>query len=227
MQKEWLSDYCLEIANEHNIITGSVKKLVPNLMDKSNYEIQNRNLQLYLELGMKLKRIHRILKLKQRDWMKPYIDFNTGRQKEATNEADKNYFKLLNNAVFSKTMENMRKRIKVKIVKNEKVIIKYTSKPICVILVAIHEKKISLTSKKAIYVGFIVSEISKWEMYNFHYNFMIKKFDTKLLYTDSLCYKTHGKNSHKKMYKYKELFDLSNYRKSSKYYCRDNKKSSW
>ena len=63
MQKEWLSKYCLKIANEHNITTGAVKKLVPNLMDKNNYVVHYRNLQQCLELGMKLRKIHRILKL--------------------------------------------------------------------------------------------------------------------------------------------------------------------
>ena len=116
--KKWLSDYCLEIANAHNITTGTVKKLVPNLMNKNNYVIHYRNLQQCLELGMKLKKIHRILKFRQKDWMKPYTDFNTQIRKEAINEADKNHFKLLNNAVYGKTMENMRKRIKVRVVKN-------------------------------------------------------------------------------------------------------------
>ena len=69
IQKEWLSDYCLEIANEHNITVGSVKKLVPNLMDKNSDAIHYRNLQQCLELGLKLKKIHRILKFKQKDWM--------------------------------------------------------------------------------------------------------------------------------------------------------------
>ena len=80
--------------------------------------------------------------------MKPYIDFNTQKRKEATNEADKNHFKLLNNAVYGKTMLNMRKRIIMRIVKNVKVFIKYTSRPTCVNwkvfennLAAIHEKK--------------------------------------------------------------------------------------
>ena len=140
--------------------------------------------------------------------MKPYIDFNTERRKEATNEADKNHFKLLNNAVYGKTIENMRKRIKIRVVKNAKDFIKYTSRPTCVNwkvfennLAAIHEKKISLTLNKPIYVGFTVLETSKWEMYNFHYNFMIRKFNTRLLFTDtdSLCYKLQEKNLYKKM----------------------------
>ena len=130
--KEWLSDYCLKITNDHNITTGTVKKLVPNLLNKKNYVIHCRNLQQCLELGMKLKKIHRILKFKQKDWMKPYIDFNTQKRKEATNEADKNHFKLLNNAVYGKTMENMRKRIKIRVVKNSQDFIKYTSRPTCV-----------------------------------------------------------------------------------------------
>ena len=93
-------------------------------------------------------------------------------------------------------------------------------------LAAIHEIKISLTLNKPIYVGFTLLEISKWEMYNFHYNFMIRTFNTRLLFidTDSLCYELHEKNPYKKMYKYKELFDLSNFPVSSKYYCSDNKK---
>ena len=100
--KEWLSKYCLKIANAHNITTGKVKKLVPNLMNQNNYAIHYRNLQQRLKLGMKLKKIHRILKFKQKDWMKPYIDFNTERKKEATNESGKNHFKLMNNTVMVK-----------------------------------------------------------------------------------------------------------------------------
>ena len=149
------------------------------------------------------------------------------------NESDKNFFKLINNAVYGKTMENMRKRVNIRTVENKKDFIKYTSKPICInwniydkTLVPIHEKKVCLTLNKPIYVGFTVLEITKWEMYNFHYNFMIKKFYTTLLFTDtdSLCYEIYGKNPHTKIYKYRGLFDLSNYPKSSKYYCIDNKK---
>ena len=107
----------------------------------------------------------------------------------------------MNIAVYGKTMENMSERVKIRIVKNEKDIIKYTSKPKCVRwniydkkLVAIHEKKICLTLNKPIYVGFTVLKTSKWEMHNFHYNFMIRKFNTRLLFTDteSLCYEIYN-----------------------------------
>ena len=90
--KEWLSDYCLKIANARNITKGTVKKLVPNLTNKNNYLIYYRNLQQCLELGMKLKKIHRILKFKQSDWMRSYIDFSTQKRAISNNESDKNFF---------------------------------------------------------------------------------------------------------------------------------------
>ena len=100
--------------------------------------------------------------------MKSYIDSNTEKRKDATNEADENHFKLLNNAVYGKTMENIRKIIKIRVVKNSQDFIKYISRPKCVNwkvfennLAAIHERKISLILNKSIYVGFTVLEISK------------------------------------------------------------------
>ena len=76
-----LSDYCKKIADEYEIKVGDVEKLTPNLGNKSNYVLHYRNLQLYLSLGMKLTKIHRVLKFKQSDWMKKYIDFNTKKNK--------------------------------------------------------------------------------------------------------------------------------------------------
>ena len=193
-------------------------------MNKNNYVIHQRNLQQCLILGMKFKKIYRILEFKQSDWMKHYIDFNTQKRKESTNESDKDFFKLMNNAVYGKNMENIRKRIKIRAVKNKDDFIKYTSRPTCVNwkifenkLAAIHEKKICLTLNKPIYVGFTVLETSKWEMYNFYDNFMVKTFNTKLLLTDkdSLYYEIHGKNIYKTTYKQKELLGLCNHPKNS------------
>ena len=90
--EEWLSDYCLRIENVHNITTGTVKKIVPNLMNKNDHVIHYRNLQQCLESAMKLKKLHRILKSKQSDWMRSYIDFNSQKRTISNNEADKNFF---------------------------------------------------------------------------------------------------------------------------------------
>ena len=129
IKTEWLSPYSLENANKFDIKTGNINKLAPDLIPKNNYVVHYRNLKCYLSLGLILKKVHKILEFKQSAWMKPYIDFNTQKRKEATNEADKNLFKLLNNAVYAKTMENMRKRIKIKITKTQKDFLKYASRP--------------------------------------------------------------------------------------------------
>ena len=94
-------------------IYGSVRKLVPNLHNNKKYVVHYRNLQLYISLGMKIKKIHRVMQFEQSCWMNPYIDLNTEKRKEATKRGDdaaKNIFQLCNNAVFVKTMENPRKR---------------------------------------------------------------------------------------------------------------------
>ena len=169
--------------------------------------------------------------------MKPYIDFNTQKGKEATDEADKKHFKLLqflNYAVYGKTMESMRKRIKIRITANEKDFIKYASRPTYIghkkfgkNLVVIHEKKELLTLNKPIYVGCTVLELSKLEMYKYHYGFMkekVRNFETLYGDTDSFIYEITGQNFYETMFNNKEFFDLSNFSKDSKYFCNDNKK---
>ena len=165
--------------------------------------------------------------------MKKYIDFNTEKRKNATSDFEKDSFKLMINSVYGKTMENLRKRINVRLVSNKKDFLKYISKPTYVThklfdkdYAAIHEIKPVLMLNKPIYVGFTVLELSKWMMYDFHYNFIKKNFNVELLFTDtdSLTYEIKSKNVYKEFYKWKDLFDFSNYSKDSEFFNDANKK---
>ena len=102
-----LSNYCKSIADKYDIKVGDVKKLIPNLGNKTKYVLHYRNLQLYLSLGMKLTKIHRVLEFKQSDWMKKYIDFNTKKRMNAANDFEKDFFELMISSGYGKTMENL------------------------------------------------------------------------------------------------------------------------
>ena len=97
-----LSKYCEEIADKYNVKAGDVKKIIPNLSNKTKYVVHYRNLQLYLSLRMKVIKIHRVLQLKQSDWIKKYFDFNTEKRKNAANDFEKDFFKLMVNSVYAK-----------------------------------------------------------------------------------------------------------------------------
>ena len=175
---DMLSKYCSDIANKHGIRVGEVNKLIPNLGNKKNYVIHHRNLQLYISLGMEMTKFHRILKFKQSDWMKKHINFNTEKRKNAYNNYEKNFFKVMINSVYGKTMENVRKRVNVKLINNAKDYVKPVSRPNFVSqkifsknLVAVYKIKPILLLNKPIYVGFSALELSKLLMYDFHYNY--------------------------------------------------------
>ena len=181
---DMLSDYCKKMADKYEIKVGDVEKLIPNSGSKTDYVLHYRNLQLYLSLGMKLTKIYRVLKFKQSDWMRKYIDFNTKIRTNAANIFEKDFFKLMINSVYGKTMEKLPKRINVRLVNNKKDFLKYTSRPTHIthiifgkIFTAIHEIKPVLKLNKPIYVGFTVLELSKLLMYDFHYNFIKTHFD--------------------------------------------------
>ena len=150
---------------------------------------------------MKIKKIHRVIKFEQSCWMKPYIELNIQKRKEAVRNGDKvgkDLFKLLNNAVFGKTMENLRKRIDFDIVTSKKMALKRIAKPnfksakiFREDLVGIHMTKPTLFLNRPIQVGFSVLDLSKYLMFDFHYNKWMKKFpNSTLLFTDtdSLAY---------------------------------------
>ena len=184
-----LSNYSKRIADKYNISTGLVYKLIPTLSNKEKYVLHYRNLQLYIDLGLKVSKVHRVLEFNQSPWLKQYIAFNTEKRKNAKNAFEKEFFKLMNNSVFGKTMENIRKRVDVRLVTDEKKLLKLTSKPTyvsCKIfnenLVAVHKIKETITLNRPAYVGMSILDLSKTLMYDFHYKYIKRIMEKKLCY---------------------------------------------
>ena len=137
------------------------------------------------------------------------------------------FFKLMIISVYWKTMENLRKRINMRLINNAKDFLKYTSRPTHItrkifgkVYAAVHEIKPVLILNKPIYLGFTVLHLSKWKMYDFHYIFIKRNFDAELLFTDtySLSYETKSENVFEELFKWGDLFDFSNYSKGLKFF---------
>ena len=200
-----------------------VKKLIPNLRHKNNYVIHYKNLMQCLRLGMKLKKIHNGIKFIESAWLKPYIDKNVILRTQAKNNFEKDFFKLMNNAVFGKTMENIRNRVNIKLVnmgeKFKKLVAKPNYKDRIIFnenLVSVHMKKTSLTMDKPVYLGMCILDLSKTLMFDFHYRYIKPKYGdrAKLLFTDtdSFLYEIQTEDFYKDIsgdVKYK--FDTSDY----------------
>ena len=132
VKKEWLSEKQQELIKNSGQRYTPTEKLIPNLFDKDEYVVHYRNLQYYISQGMVLKHIYEAIKFEQSLWMKPYIEYNTALRAKAKNDFEKDFFKLMNNSVFGKTIENLRKRQRVSIVQpltNPKKYKKLTSDP--------------------------------------------------------------------------------------------------
>ena len=151
-------------------------------------------LKQYESSGLKITKIHRGIKFKESAWLKPYIDLNTRFHAKATNDFEKDFFKLMNNSVFGKTMENIRSRFDIRLVKNEDQARKLICKPnfqhrtiFCEDLTAIHMKKTKLLFNKPVYLGMCILDLSKTLMYDCHYNYIKPKYSdrAKLLFTDT------------------------------------------
>ena len=202
---------------------NKVEKLIPNLNNKKKYIIHYENLKLYESLGLKITHIHRGIKFEESDWMKPYIDLNTELRAKAKNEFEKDFFKLLNNSVFGKTMENIRSRVNVTLVNSREKAKKLTAKPNfkkCTIfsqsLCAIHMGKTQIYFNKPVYLGMCILDLSKTLMYDFHYNYIKSKYNdkAKLLFTDtdSLAYEIQTEDFYRDISPdVQAMFDTSNF----------------
>ena len=203
-----------------------VEKLIPNLRNKTKYVIHYKNLIQCLKAGLKLKKIHRGIKFIESEWMKPYIEMNTNLRTKAKNNFEKDFFKLMNNSVFGKTMENIRNRVNVKLVNTEERLKKLSAKPnykSCKIfnenLISVHMKKTSLTMNKPVYLGMCILDLSKTIMYDFHYNYIKPKYGAKakLLFTDtdSFLYEIETEDFYKDISgDVKDRFDTSDYKEN-------------
>jgi hypothetical protein len=192
------NDYPL--APESLKLEGSaVPKLIPNLYNKHDYVVHYENLKLYESLGLKITKIHRGLRFEESAWLKKYIDLNTSLRTKAANEFEQDFFKLMNNSVFGKTMENIENRVDIRLVCEEKIALKLAAKPnydrrtiFDENLIAVHMKKTKLVYDKPIYLGMCILDLSKTLMYDFHYNYIKNKYAdrARLLFTDtdSLAY---------------------------------------
>ena len=235
VNKNMLSEYCQKISEKFNISSGQVHKLITMLGKKEKYVLHYRNLQLYLSLGLKLKKVHRVLQFNQSPWLKKYIDFNTNKRTLSKNDFEKNFFKLMNNSVFGKTMENLRKRVDVRLVTDKEKLLKLSSKPSYVSskifnenLVAVHKIKETLLMNRPAFVGACILDLSKTFMYDFHYNYIKCKYGdkAKLLFTDtdSLTYEIETPDAYADFFDNKDIFDNSDYNKISPFYFDHNKK---
>ena len=171
-----------------------------NLYDKEKYVIHVKALKQALDHGLVLKEIHRVIQFKQSAWMKEYIDFNTTLRTAAKNDFKKYFYKLMNNSVFGKTMENIRRHRDIKLVNNKEDYVEQVMKPnfksgnlLGTDLMSCEMGTVRVKMNKPVYLGQAILDLSKIIMYEFHYDYMKKKYnweDLKLLYmdTDSLVY---------------------------------------
>ena len=210
---------------------NGVEKLVTNLYDKVKYVVHIAALDQALQHGLILKKVHRVIEFNQSYWLNSYINFNTQLRTSAKNDFEKDFFKLMNNSVFGKTMENIRKHRDVKLITNKKAYLKNVMQPnfksrsvFSENLVGCNMGKKRIVMNKPVYIGQAILDLSKIVMYEFHYDYMIPKYagdgdsrNLKLCYmdTDSLVYEIQTEDFYKDIaVDVKDRFDTSNYPKS-------------
>ena len=232
---EELSPYTQQLKEELNIRAKPCPKLIPNLHDKRNYIVHYANLRQYISLGMRLKKIHRGVSFHQSFWLKEYISLNTEKRKVARNAFEKDFFKLMNNSIFGKTMENVRGRVDLELVHTATRMRRITSKPsfhkmhiFNQDLVAAQCLKTTIKLNKPIYVGFSILDLSKTLMYDFHYGHIKELYGdaAQLCFTDtdSLLYSIKTDDIYKDMLLHANRYDTSDYPTTHPLHSNTNKK---
>ena len=214
------------------------KKLICDWTDKKRYLIHYRMLKFYVRHGMIVEKVHEVISFKQSKWLEKYIDFNTQKRNKTKNDFEKDFYKLLNNAFYGKTMENVRNRTKIEFIKKneEEKMVKWQSKLTFNGIHKCYEKYDSFTFKmnevlmdKPIYLGFSVLELSKLLMYETYYDKFQPYFgeeNIQLHYTDcdSMVLSIKTRDIVEDLYNLKDLFDFSNLNREHKLFSEENKK---
>ena len=223
-----LSPYNQYFLKEHNEKFKSTKKLCPDLKDKKNYVCSLKNLKFFIKQGLVLQKIHRILAADQSNFLHPYIEFNSLKRRESAHIKFKSdFFKLMNKAVYGKTIEDIRKRSKVDIVKDKKRAKKLIAKPqfkgfqiLDEDVTIVQSTKSKIILNKPIAVGFMVLENAKYVMNHFWYDVLKAKYEDqiKLLLsdTDSFIYAVNTEDAYHDLYNLREYIDLSGYSENTK-----------
>ena len=233
--QDMLSPYAKDLQHQMQIGKDTCEKLVPNFRDKKDYVCDIRNLKYYVEKGLQVTKISKVITFTQKPWIQPYITFCTNERKKAKNGFEKDFWKLMCNSVFGKTMESLRHRVDIKFacsnsedpigkgkntIKKDRAFLRNIANPLYTDhiiyskdLAAIMLKKGTLVLNKPIYAGLSVLDLSKLHMYQFHYDDIKKKYGgkAKLLFTDtdSLCYHVQTDNLYADMIADKQTYDLS------------------
>ena len=233
---DMLSPYTQELRKNLKLSGKPQSKLIPTLHSRQRYVLHYSALQLYLRYGMKLVKVHRGLQFTQSRWLQPYIELNTEKRKQAANSFEKDFFKLMNNSVFGKTMENVRGRINLELVNTERRMKQLSCKPNFHRLVAFNKDLVAvqclksvLCLDKPVYVGCAILDISKTLMYEFHYSYIKRKYSDRAQLcftdTDSLLYEfTNVDDIYRDMQEDAHLFDTSEYPPQHPLHSTTNKK---
>ena len=219
--EDMLSDYQKYLNDKLNIkYNEKDKKLILDLLPKKNYKVYYKNLEYYLKLGLKE---HRILTFDEKPFLKEYIDLNTELIKNSKNDLEKDLFKLMNNAIFGKSMENVLNRSNIKFVNNDpEKLLKLIKQPnfqnayqISNRLAIVELRPIKTVFNKPIYMGACILEISELHMYEFWYDHLKEKYSDKikLIYTDtdSFVIEVETDDIYKDMYEDRHLYDYFEY----------------
>lgn len=228
LQKRLLEIYGLEK-------NASTSKLIPNLFNKQNYVVFGSTLKLYLELGLKVTRISRVISFQQKAWLAPYIEFNTKMRQQAMSEFLKALWKLKNNACFGKSVEQVRNRKEVVFTKSSEKFKKLVRSPLFDSfeifdhnLACVEKRKARVQLNKPVYTGQAVLDISKEIMYRFHYKCMKPLYGDRITVcgtdTDSLIYKIQTDDVYADMKRHMDWFDTSDYPKGHQLHSLKNKK---